>query len=116
MGATILVVDDEPALVDVLMAVLAFEGYRVQGAPDGLVALALVARARPDLLVTDQQLPYLDGVTLITRLQAAPDGGMPAILVSAGAPPLLPPRTTFLAKPFDLDHLLALVAARLATA
>ncbi|HEU5327840.1 MAG TPA: response regulator [Thermomicrobiales bacterium] len=115
MGATILVVDDEPALVDVLLAVLALEGYQVRGAPDGLVALALVAQARPDLLVTDQHMPRLGGVTLITRLQAAPDLGIPAILMSAGAPPALPPLTTFLPKPFDLDHLLDVVATLLAT-
>jgi len=58
------------------------------------VALALVAQARPDLLVTDQHMPRLGGVTLITRLQAATVLDIPAIFVSASAPPTLPPHTT----------------------
>jgi CheY-like chemotaxis protein len=114
MVATILVVDDEPGLVAMLTMALELEGYQVWGAPDGLAALALVVQARPDVLVTDYQMPRLDGLALLTCLQGVSKLAIPTILMSAGAPPALPRHTTFLLKPFDLEQLLGLIATLLA--
>ena len=63
----ILIVDDEPALREILAAVLADEGYAVQAAADGRSALDLIAAAPPDLVITDISMPRLDGWGLLRR-------------------------------------------------
>jgi CheY-like chemotaxis protein len=62
-GATVLVVDDEPALRQVARRMLESEGFHVEDAPDGAAALKLVqARAEPfDLVLTDLSMPHIDG-------------------------------------------------------
>ena len=66
-------VDDDPALVAAVAAVLAPEGYRVDGASDSSEALRAVLAAPPDLLVLDVNMPGLNGWELcdIVRRQAA---------------------------------------------
>jgi CheY-like chemotaxis protein len=114
MGTTILVVDDDPSIVDLTAAVLADEGYVVVSARDGIEALAAIERERPDLLLTDNMMPRLSGLDLIARLHARPDLAVPTILMSAVRPtPGPPPAVVFLPKPFDLDDLLALVVGLL---
>jgi CheY-like chemotaxis protein len=117
MGATILVADDEPAIVELLAELLSAEGYRVLTAFDGRAALASLERERPDLLLTDQRMPHLSGTELIARLHARPDLAVPTILMSSAAPvPGPPPPAVFFPKPFDLDRLLGLVVEMLHTA
>jgi DNA-binding response OmpR family regulator len=62
-GATVLVVDDEPALRDIVRRTLEAEGFHVEDAQDGASALHLVqARAEPfDLVLTDLSMPHIDG-------------------------------------------------------
>jgi two-component system, OmpR family, response regulator len=81
MPPTILVVDDDPHLRDLLHRVLTRAGYDVEQADDGLAALAQVATHPPDLIVTDVLMPRLDGIGLASRLtgQAAT---IPVILMS----------------------------------
>ncbi len=104
---TVLIVDDEPAIVDLLSQLLEDEGYRVISAGDGLAAYEKIGELQPDLVIADVMMPRMDGFTLVDRLS---DGGhpVPVILMSAavesrrqGVP--------FIAKPFDLGELLALV-------
>lgn len=85
-------------------------------APATAEALARLVRDRPDLLLTDERMPYLPGVALVAHVRREPGAAVPAILVSAAAPPALPPDTPFLPKPLDLDRLLAAVAGALAAA
>jgi two-component system alkaline phosphatase synthesis response regulator PhoP len=66
---TILVVDDEPNVIDLLRSYLEAEGFTVHTATDGNAALALSRRERPDLLVLDVMLPGLDGVEVCRRLR-----------------------------------------------
>ncbi len=113
MPASILVVDDEPAVRDLIEDVLADDGHAVRGAGDGLAALAEVAREPPDLIVCDLLMPRLDGRSLVARLREA-GVGIPVVVVSA-----VPGRAAGLAvagvvaKPFDLDHLRDAVARAL---
>ena len=58
----VLVLDDDPDVLEFLAAVLTNEGYRARRAEDGLVALVEVRRARPDLVVADIVMPRLDGI------------------------------------------------------
>jgi CheY-like chemotaxis protein len=114
---TVLVVEDEPDARQMMADVLRAEGYAVEEAVDGEVALAGVLRwhagqRRPVLMLLDLMLPRMDGLEVLSRL---PDLGcdVPVVATSAsgqhlrvaaaaGAHELLP-------KPFDLDALLAVV-------
>src|SRR5437763_4760250 len=60
--ARILVVDDEPSIVDAVATALRYEGYDVEEATSGRAALSAVARAEPDLVILDWMLPDLEGI------------------------------------------------------
>src|SRR2546430_17615380 len=80
-AGTILVVDDEPKIVDIVRAYLQREGYHVLVAYDGREALAASRRERPDLLVLDLMLPELSGWDVCRRLRA--ESAMPIIMLTA---------------------------------
>lgn len=69
MAAQILVVDDDPAIVDLLRRMLTREGYDVQTAADGLQALDRVAAHKPDLVLLDVTMPNLGGFDVCRRLK-----------------------------------------------
>ncbi|MFN7901098.1 MAG: response regulator transcription factor RpaB [Synechococcaceae cyanobacterium] len=79
--ATLLVVDDEPAVRRVLVMRLQLSGYRVVCAEDGEEALALFHSEQPDLVVLDVMLPKLDGFAVCRRLRA--ESCVPIIFLSA---------------------------------
>ncbi|MGW6980104.1 response regulator transcription factor [Streptomyces sp. NPDC054932] len=116
--ARILVVDDEPAVREALRRSLAFEGYAVQTAVDGVDALDRAASYAPDLIVLDIQMPRMDGLTAARRLRAA--GSVTPILMLT-ARDTVGDRVTgldagaddYLVKPFELDELFARVRALL---
>lgn len=66
--ASVLVVDDEPTIAEVVARYLVRAGYRTQVANDGPQALALSARSRPDLVVLDIMLPGIDGLEVMRLL------------------------------------------------
>ena len=70
-GATIAVIEDEPAIADAVAARLRAEGYAVETAVDGPSGVDLCARLAPDLVVLDVMLPGLDGIEVCRRVQAA---------------------------------------------
>lgn len=114
----ILIVDDEPAVREVIASVLADEGYAVQMAPDGRIALDLIASAPPDLLITDLMMPHVDGWAVLAHVREH-DPTLPVILMSAVGPPIsritppVPDHTDFLTKPFAIEELLAIVVRRI---
>ncbi len=67
----ILVVDDEPDLVEVLCGAFRYEGWQARGAEDGPSAVALAAEWHPHAVVLDMMLPDLDGMQVLERIQAA---------------------------------------------
>ncbi len=67
--ATILVVDDDRKLLDMLRRTLAYEGYHVVAAVDGHEALTQVQEQRPDIIVLDWLMPELDGIEVARRLR-----------------------------------------------
>ena len=103
---SILVVDDEHTICDLLADLLIEEGYLVRRAYDGLDALAEVERKRPDLVLSDVALPSLNGADLAVRLRAR---GIPVVLLSAAFTAVDLPGVPFLRKPFDLDRVLEVV-------
>jgi two-component system, OmpR family, response regulator len=68
-SARILVVDDEPSIVDAVATALRYEGYEVDEAATGREALSAVARAEPDLVVLDWMLPDIEGIEVGRRLR-----------------------------------------------
>jgi CheY-like chemotaxis protein len=109
MLPTILVVDDEPAVRDLVSGLLAEEGYTVRSAPDGLAALETVQRDTPDLVLTDLYMPRLDGLGLIARLQREWPH-LPVVVLSAALRVSPPAGVPFVAKPLDVETLLAVIA------
>jgi two-component system KDP operon response regulator KdpE len=112
---TILVVDDEPALLRLVRATLQTHDYAVITAGSGEEALALVAAERPDLVVLDLRMPGIDGFETLRRLRL--DSWVPVIMLTASAGDA--DRLTgfaggaddYLTKPFNPDELVARVAA-----
>jgi two-component system response regulator MprA len=106
----VMIVDDEPAICDMLATVLTDEGHEAVAVNSGLEALDRVARERPDVFLIDVMMPGMDGRTLVTRLQALPDvEPTPIIMMSAAVRAFRPQPgvVEFLPKPFDLDQVLA---------
>jgi two-component system alkaline phosphatase synthesis response regulator PhoP len=68
-SAKILIVDDEPGIVNLVSAYLRPEGYQVFTADDGLSGLQAARTVKPDLVVLDIMLPKMDGIELLTRLR-----------------------------------------------
>ena len=109
MDSTILVVEDDPDLREVITEVLSDEGYHVYEAIDGQRALERIDTIAPDLVLSDIRMPRLTGIELAERLRQRRDP-IPIVLMStsSNAPP--DGGFLFLAKPFSLDDLIALVA------
>ncbi|MBC8075218.1 MAG: response regulator [Chloroflexales bacterium] len=108
---TILVVDDEGAIIEVLRGLLEDEGYRVVSAANGYDGLARVAQEQPDLIISDVMMPRMGGLPFARALQQHPDyAAIPLVLASAGTPPPLDGiAAAFLPKPFDFEALLATI-------
>jgi len=114
----ILVVDDDRAVRESLRRSLAFNGYTVELAEDGVEALERIARDRPDAVVLDQMMPRLDGLGVCRQLRSSGDD-VPVLMLTALDS--IPERVAgldagaddYLAKPFALEELLARMRALL---
>jgi two-component system response regulator MprA len=108
--ARVLVVEDDPSIRELVVYALGDEGHEVEEAADGSIALELVARRRPDVIILDMKMPGMDGWqfartyrerhgarTPIIVFTAATDAAGRAAEVGAEA---------FVAKPFDLEALI----------
>jgi two-component system response regulator ResD len=80
---SVLVVDDEPTIAEVVARYLERAGYRTRVASDGAQALELVARQRPDLVVLDLMLPGVDGLEVMRRLREQDRERIALILLTA---------------------------------
>ncbi len=115
--ARILAVDDSASMRQMVGITLSGAGHRVQQAADGVEALQFAARERFDLIITDVNMPKMDGITLVRELRARADYRYVPLLVltteasierkqqgkAAGA-------TGWLVKPFNPERLLATVS------
>jgi two-component system, OmpR family, response regulator ResD len=80
---SVLVVDDEPTIAEVVSRYLERAGYRTQVAADGVEALAAVASDRPDLVVLDLMLPGIDGLEVMRRMREQGSERIATILLTA---------------------------------
>jgi two-component system, OmpR family, response regulator len=115
-AARILVVDDEPSIVDAVATALRYEGYEVEEAYNGRQALDAVTREEPDLIVLDWMLPDIEGIEVGRRLQER--GFKTAILfltakdaVENKVDALRAGGDDYVTKPFSLAELVARVQA-----
>jgi CheY-like chemotaxis protein len=106
---SVLVVDDDDAIREVLAEVLRDEGYRVAAAGNGEQALReLREHGNPDLMLLDLMMPVMSGWELLEILQGNTDlSHIPVVIVSAMSAPGV---CEHLAKPIDLERLLATVS------
>lgn len=121
MGNTefhILVVEDDHAVRDALERALSFEGYAVDVARDGAVALSMIREGEYDLIVLDVMMPHLDGLETCRRIRAGGDD-IPILMLTARTAVndrvegLDAGADDYVAKPFSLDELLARIRALL---
>jgi two-component system response regulator MprA len=116
--ATVLIVDDDQKLLNMLRRTLSYEGFQVLTAADGNAALAQAQQHRPDVIVLDWMLPGLDGIGVMNQLRAADDKTLILMLTARDA---VEDRVTgldsgaddYLAKPFAPAELLARLHALL---
>src|SRR5205814_6106683 len=107
--ARILVVDDDPAIRQLLTDVLEIEGYEVTVAADGQAAVQLVAVSRPDFVVLDVMMPHLDGYGVLREIRARAGEPVPVLMLTAAEPESAARAWSggvdyYLAKPFVADE------------
>jgi two-component system response regulator HydG len=108
--ARLLIVDDEPSVRSALRQFLDVQGYAVDVAEDGVAALAIAAERPPDAVVTDLDMPNMDGMTLLQKLREQ-DAGLPVIVVTstqdvtAAVKAMRLGAADYLTKPVELDAL-----------
>lgn len=104
----VLIVEDDRNAREALAALLREEGHRVQVAGDGTEALARIQVSRPDLIITDINMPGMNGLELLRCLPC----GVPAIAMTAfedvGATAMDLGALACLSKPLELGELLAI--------
>jgi two-component system OmpR family response regulator len=111
-GARVLVVDDEPSIVDAISMTLRHQGFCVEAAETGKDALAAVTRWRPDVIVLDVMLPDVDGFEVARRL-SADNEPVPILFLSAldntedKVRGLTIGGYDYVTKPFSLEELIA---------
>src|SRR5690348_8448666 len=118
--ASILVVDDTPANLQVLAGMLKDRGYKVRPAPSGKLALAAAQRDPPDLILLDINMPDMNGYQVCEALKADEKlRGIPIIFISALTEPLDKVKAfaiggvDYLTKPFQMEELHARVETHL---
>jgi CheY-like chemotaxis protein len=111
MGGTILVVDDDPWVREVLVIALASEGHEVLEAADGRDALEVLESRRPDLILLDLMMPRMGGTEFVAELERRGlRSRIPIVVLSAAAH--VPEQAArigvegYFSKPFELDALL----------
>jgi two-component system OmpR family response regulator len=111
-AARVLVVDDEPNIVDVISMALRFQGFEIETATTGADAIAAVAAFRPHLIVLDVMLPDMEGFEVATRL-GAQRAGVPILFLTARDATedkvrgLTSGGDDYVTKPFSLEELVA---------
>jgi CheY-like chemotaxis protein len=110
--ALVMVVDDEPDIVDLVENVLVRAGHTVHTAADGRQALAEIVRLRPDVCILDHYMPEVTGLEVAERLRSDPaTASLKLIMLSAAAPPnALLYCNVVLAKPVPNKQLVEIVA------
>ncbi len=121
MSAAILTVDDSASLRQAIRIALSSEGYSVTEAADGAEGLAKAAANPFALIITDLNMPVMDGLTMIRELRSRPaQAGVPILFLTTESDAAVKAQakaagaTGWLTKPFNADQLVAVVKKVLA--
>ena len=117
---TILVIEDDSAIQEAIVDILELQGFQVLSAPDGVAGVAAARAQRPDLILCDIMMPFLDGYGVLARLRQYPQTAtIPFIFLTARTTPadfrqgMQLGADDYLAKPFRPAELVAAVNLRL---
>lgn len=116
-GERILVVDDDDSIRQIVRLCLSEEGYSVEEAANGEVALAVLGEFEPELILLDLRMPVMDGWDFARRYRARPGPHAPIVAfvaaLNAAAESAGLEAVAILSKPFDLEELLTAVRNQL---
>jgi len=119
MSKKVLVVEDHHDTSFMLCRLLKMEGYEVEHAIDGMVGLNVASSKHPDLIVTDIQMPRMNGIEMIRRIREENDlRQTPIIVMSAYGKRMIDDALNagaddFVEKPIDFDKFLTAIKAKL---
>ncbi|WP_371036832.1 MULTISPECIES: response regulator [unclassified Rhodosalinus] len=116
MTRTVLTVDDSKSVRDMVAFTLGQKGFRVVGAADGAEGLSAFTSQKIDLVITDLNMPNMNGFEFIEQARgSAANAGVPIVMLSTESDPAAKSRgkalgaTGWINKPFDADMLTAVV-------
>ncbi|MCR9111471.1 response regulator [uncultured Marivita sp.] len=116
MSKTVLIVDDSPSVRKMVQMTLAGAGYDIIEAEDGQDAFEKATSNRIDAILTDQNMPRLDGLNFIRQFRGTPQSvGVPIVFLSTESDANLKSQakeagaTGWMVKPFDQNQILAVV-------
>lgn len=117
---TILIADDDPDIVKTLSDLLEYEGFATRSAYEGVRAMEVAHKEKPDLILLDLRMPAGTGQSVLQRLRLRPDtAAIPVIVLTALAEPHLEQETkslgakAFFRKPYDSAALVRVIRALL---
>ena len=122
MGKKVLVVEDHHDTSFMLCRLLKMEGYEVEHAIDGIVGYSTATNEHPDLIVTDIQMPRMNGIEMIKRIREEDEFRQtPIIVMSAYGKRIIDDAIKagaddFVEKPIDFDKFLTTIRAKLPAA
>ena len=110
----ILVIDDEPELLALMMEVLEDEGYQAFSAANGSDGIRLNERENPDLIILDLRMPEMDGIETLRQIRKKDNKVKVVILTGYGSPDTIRDAadldvSEYLSKPFENDHLVRII-------
>jgi CheY-like chemotaxis protein len=113
--ATVLIVDDEYGIAELLEAVLVDEGHRVLTASNGKHGLGILEEEKPDVIFLDYMMPVMDGAVMLSHMAANPAlRNTPVVMMSSIPEATVAERcegyALFLRKPFSVFHVLDVVS------
>jgi CheY-like chemotaxis protein len=116
---TVLIIDDEYLIADILSYALEDEGYLTVTAGDGQKALEILDRERPELIITDYMMPGMNGIQLAEAVRRRPGMDATPMMLMSGAQTHLGKARPDLffnvfEKPFDIDEVVAAVKQKVA--
>lgn len=117
-GKKILIVDDQYGIRILLQEVLGKEGYTIFQAPNGVEALEIVRREKPNLVLLDMKIPGMDGLEILRRIRNIEPDTKVIMMTAYGELDLIKEATalgaiTHFTKPFDIDELRMAVHAQM---
>ena len=114
MGSKILVVDDEPTNIDIVVQELTDKGYAIETATDGRAGLRKAEASRPDLILLDYMMPTMNGLEVLEELRKR-GNDTPVVMITAygtverAVEAIKEGAYDFITRPFELDHVLFVV-------